>query len=226
MRRSRLILVALPLTLAIAACSSASISTAPPSAGPSTAPSAAASEAAAASTAPSAVPTSAAPSTEPSAAASADNGPTAAPTSLNPCDLVTQGEAATLAGGPVGAGGETTTNNAKRCTYGATGMDVSVFLVQAPSQAALDAGKAQALADMQKAAYNGLKTSRLSGIGDDAALLTAKMSAGTGMTLNAVGIYVVKGLTFFAITDLAINHAVASVALIKAQATTTVGRLP
>jgi hypothetical protein len=72
----------------------------------------------------------------------------------------------------------------------------------------------------------GSPSSRLGGIGDDAALLTAKMSAGTGLTLNAVGIYVVKGLTFFAITDLAINHPVASVTLIKAQATTTVGRLP
>jgi len=222
MRRSRLILVALPLTLAIAACSGASTSAAPPSA----APSAAAASEAAASTAPSVAPSSAAPSTEPSAAASADNGPTAAPTPINPCDLVTQAEASALAGVSVGAGKLTSSNNTKQCTYGATGTDVTVFLVQAPNQAALDAGKAEALASLQKAASNGMQASQLSGIGDDAALLTLKRSATAGLTLNVIGIYVVKGLTFFAITDLAINHAVASEASIKAQATTTVGRLP
>lgn len=227
MRASRQLLVALPIIAAVAACSpSATASGTPASQAPSAVASAASQAPASASAAPSPS-ASAAPSSQAPSSAPAASGPTAAPTALDPCQLVTQSEASSLAGLQLGAGKETTNeNNTKMCTYGGTATDVTVFLVQAPDQAALDAGKAQALAALQKAANNGMKTSRLTGIGDDAALLTLSRTGATGLTLNAIGIYVVKGLTFFAVTDISVGHPVASEAAIKAQAMTTVSRIP
>ena len=223
MRRSRLILVALPLTLAVAACSGAATSAAPPTTAPVVA--AASEPAASASTAPSAAPSSAAPSTEPSAAASADNGPTAAPTALDPAKLLTQSEATSLAGVTLGACTATEVDNRKTCTYSAPGVQVEVTVIQAPSQAALDAGKAAVLADLQKAAANGLKTTQITGIGDDAALLSGGMTS-NGITLTGIGVYAVKGLTFVAVTDIGIGHAIPDAKTIEAAATTTMGRVP
>ncbi len=226
MQRAHL-LVAPLLCLSIAACSG-SVATAPPSAAASAAPLAStpASASTAPSAAPSAVPSSAAPSAVPSAAAaSQDAGPTLPPTALDPATLLSQSEAASLAGGPVGACVKRDVDNRKTCTYSATGIQVAVTVLQAPSQTALDAGKAIVLADLQKAAYNGIKTSRISGIGDDAALMTVSFSSG-GISLKGVGVYAVKGLTFVSITVLGIGHAVPSAATVEAQATTTVGRIP
>lgn len=225
MRASRQLLVALPIIAAVAACSPSAAASGTASAVTSAPPSAASQAPASASTAPSS-PASAAPSSQAPSSAPAASGPTAAPTALDPCQLVTQSEASSLAGMQLGAGRETNDSNRKMCTYGGTGTDVTVFLVQAPSQAALDAGKAEALAALQKAAGSGMKTTIVSGIGDTAALLTLSRSAATGLTLNATAIYVVKGLTFFAITDISVGHATASEAAIKAQAMTTVSRIP
>jgi hypothetical protein len=229
MRRSHLLLVTFPLALAVAACGGASATAAPPSSAPSAAAaSEAASTSAAPSMAPSAAPSSEAPSSEaPSTGPSAgtDNGPTAAPTALDPSQLVTQSEASSLAGVTVGACAKTDVDNRKTCTYSATGVQVVITVVQAPSQAALDAGKAAVLADLQKAAANGLKTTRITGIGDDAALLTGSRTV-SGMTLKGVGVYAVKGLTFVAITVIGIGHSVPTPAKVEAQATTTLSRVP
>ncbi len=227
MHRSRL-LVAPLLCLAVAACGGSAAS-APPTAAPSAVPlgTVPASASTAPSVAPSAAPSSAAPSVAPSAApaASESSGPTLPPTPLDPATLVTQSEASTLAGTPVGACAKSDVDNRKTCTYSATGIQVEVTVLQAPSQAALDAGKAVVLAELQKAAYNGIKTSRLTGIGDDAALMTVSLSSG-GISLKGVGVYAVKGLTFVSITVLGIGHAVPSAATVEAQASTTVGRIP
>lgn len=225
MRASRQLLAALPIIVAVAACSPSASATATASAVASAAPSAASQAPASASAAPSAS-ASAAPSSQAPSSAPAASGPTAAPTALDPCQLVTRSEATSLAGMQLGAGQElTNTNNTKTCTYGVTGNEVVVFLVQAPNQAALDAGKAQALAEIQKAASNGIKATQISGIGDDAALMTMSHTT-SGVTINVIGIDVVKGLTFFAITDVSVGHAVASEAAIKAQAQTTLTRIP
>jgi hypothetical protein len=223
MQRSRL-LVAPLLSLSIAACGG-SAATAPPSAAVSAAPVTSAA-AATASAAPTMAP-SAAPSSAPSAApaASESSGPTLPPTALDPAQLVTQSEASSLAGGPVSACVKRDVDNRKTCTYSATGIQVQVTVLQAPSQTALDAGKAVVIADLQKAAYNGIKTSRVTGIGDDAALMTVSLSTG-GVSLKGVGVYAVKGLTFVSITVIGIGHAVPSASTVEAQATTTVSRIP
>ncbi len=168
-----------------------------------------------------------APSAAPSAAPSGgdNSGPTAAPTALDPATLVSQDEATALAGGPVSACAATTADNRKTCTYSGAGVQVSVTVIQAPSQAALDAGKAAVLADLQKAAANGLKTTRISGIGDDAALLSGSHTT-AGIALKGIGVYAVKGLTFVAVVVIGIGHDVPDAKTIEAQATTTMGRVP
>jgi hypothetical protein len=223
MRRSPL-LVALLSTFIAAACGGSAASSSPPAVAASSMASTA--PAASASTAPSAAP-SLAPSSASSAAPSGGvaSAPTAAPTVLNPASLVTQDEASALAGGPVSKCAATTVENRKTCTYSGTGVQVWVTVIQAPSQAALDAGKAAVLADLQKAAANGLKTTRITGIGDDAALLSGSHTT-AGIVVKGIGVYAVKGLTFVAMTVIGIGHNVPDAATIEAQATTTIGRVP
>lgn len=198
------------------AASAASLpaASAPASAGsvaPSVAPSASAAPSAAASTAPS--------------AAAATTGPTAAPTAIDPCQLVTKDEADKLAGTTLSAGKETDVQNVLHCNYQAAGVVFVVSILLAPNQAAVNQGKAQFLAGLQKQAGTDLKVSVVSGIGDAAAVATVGETV-SGMTINGSSIYVLKGLDFFAISDLGIGKPVASAAALEAQATTSLGRIP
>ncbi len=225
MRRSHLLLVALALSLSIAACGAA------PSPSPvSSSPSSAVAPVATGSAAPSGAPSSVAPSASASSGPSATptsaptSAPTAAPVALDPCALVTRSEAGKLARLAVGAGKESTVENRRYCTYAGKGTLITVIVAQAPSPAALADAKAAVLADLEAATKNGLKASSVSGIGDAAALLT--LSHTSGLRLNAIAIYVLKGLTFFAITETTLGGTLATAQAIEAQAKTTVKRVP
>jgi hypothetical protein len=239
MRRSHLLLVALPLSLSIAACgatppsqpqvtsspSAAAVSVSPGSAAPSGAPSTLPSGDA--SAAPSGAPSSAAPSASPSAGPSATptSAPTASLTALDPCVLVTRSEAGRLARLTVGAGKEATVDTRRYCTYAGAGTLVTVIVAQAPSLALLNEAKSAVLADLQAAAGNGLKTTRVSGIGDAATLFTGTSGSGSAH-VDVIAIHVVKGLTFFAITETTLAHTVATAQAIETQARTTANRVP
>lgn len=240
MRRPLLLLVVLPLSLSVAACG-ATPSPSPVSSAPSAASVASGSEApsgapssgtpsADASASASDTPSSATPSASPSVGPSATptstptSAPTAAPTALDPCVLMTRTEAAKLARLSVGAGKESTVENRRYCTYAGAGALVTVIVAQAPSAALLAEAKAAVLADLEAATHNGMKASTVSGIGDAAALLTFSQSSGT--RLNVIAIYVVKGLTFYAIIETTLGRTLASAQAIEAQAKTTAKRVP
>ncbi len=152
---------------------------------------------------------------------------TGAPTSLDPCKLVTAQEASQLAGASYKSGTEETTQgNGKYCWYGANTVNVfEVVVIQAPDAATLQTDKAAALAQLEQKAGGPVKTSMLSGVGDEAAFLSLSQTI-SGQTLNGSGIYVVKGLVFFAIVDIVLGKPAPSSAAMQAQAQTVITRLP
>lgn len=223
MGRTRLALIAFPLLVALGACSSSS-------------PSASAGAEATASPVPVSTPAASAPAASAPAAESsapaesapaASSGPTAVPTAIDPCQLVTSAEASQLVGVSFGAGKESTTEgNGRICTYGSSTLNVfTVLVAQAPDQATVDAAKQQALAGIQQALGQGLKVTELPNFADGAATMEGSATVG-GTTVSARGIYVVKGLIFFAFSDVAVGKSAPSSAALQAQAQTSLGRLP
>jgi hypothetical protein len=136
---------------------------------------------------------------------------------------VTRSEAGKLARLTVGAGKASAVENRRYCTYAGAGTLVTVIVAQAPSAGVLADVKAVVLADLQAATKNGLKTSSVSGIGDAAALLTLSRS---NVQPKTIAIYVLKGLTFFAIIETSLGGTLASASAIETQAKTTVRRVP
>lgn len=223
MGRTHLALVASSLVIALAACSGSSSPSSAGGAG-SSAPSSAPSVA---SMAPSASP-SAAPSAMPSASPSAEPSlPTAVPTSIDPCALVTQSEASTLAGVSLGKGQEGTIDtNGKKCGYASAGVIFLVQVIQAPDQATVDKAKQQALKEMEQGAPGvNVKITQVSGVGDAAAVLTFKETV-SGVSVSATGFYLLKGTVFVAFSDVGIGHPAPSAADMQSQAQTILGRLP
>jgi hypothetical protein len=174
------------------------------------------------------LPTPTATATE-SQAASASLQPTGLPTSLDPCALVTQSEAATLTGVTFAAGQEqTTSGNGKLCMYGAEGNVLQVVVGIAADSAAAAAGKEAFKTDLEKAAGFGVTLNELPGFAPNTDAATVEASqAISGVSISISAIYVLRGTTFFAISDVATLGAKApsSVAL-QAQAKVTLTRLP
>ena len=160
----------------------------------------------------------------------------AIPTSLDPCQLVTASEASSLAGASFGAGTEATTSGgAKTCVYGGQTLNVfQVLVVQAP-----DATTAQSKwTELQAQAEDALKSGAPSGTtvnlnvtdvtlagADKAADATASATI-SGTTISISAIYVLKGATFFSISDLVVGNAAPLSSALEAQALTTLGRVP
>ena len=223
MRRIRFVPLAFSVVVAVAACSgssSPSVSTGAGSSAPAPASASAPSEAPTSSVEPSA-------STMPSAPASVEPSlATAVTTAVDPCQLVTQDEASKLAGVSLGKGKASTfENHGKQCVYTATGFAFSVSVLQAPDQATVDAAKQQVLSELNKNVGQGVKTTPLSGIGDDAMLLTVSTTV-QGTSVKLIGIYLLKGTLFVEFSDFALGHPVPSSNDMQAQAQTIVSRLP
>lgn len=219
-------LAALSIAVTVAACSSSAAPSTEPSqsvlAATPVVTSAPVTEAPATPTAVATPMSSAADTSAPSALAA-----TAVPTSLDPCKLVTAQEASQLAGATYTTGKEETTQgNGRFCWYGAQTTNVfEVVVAQAPDAATLQAEKTAALAKIQQGATGPAKTTMLTGIGDEAAFLSLSQTI-SGQTLNGSGIYVVKGLVFFAIVDIVLGKPAPSSAAMQAQAQTVITRLP
>lgn len=145
--------------------------------------------------------------------------------SYDPCVLVTASEATALTGVNSGPGKEELANQTKECIYGYQTTDVfTIGIVQAPDLATAQTDQTQAEAALQKAAGKGLQVTQVQGVGDAAAELQASYSS-NGTTLAGCGIYVLKGTTFFFISDLVVNRACPSNAALQGQALTVLGRL-
>lgn len=186
-------------------------------------------------TTPSATPgaSSPAPVGSPSPSLSSSEDPGVA-TALDPCDLVTQDEASTLAGTTYAKGVEETSGKVgKRCVYGSQTRNVfTVELGQAAdpakAQAEFDAAQAQAQALVKGKLPPGVQATldnqSVAGLADRAATLSGKASI-AGVQLGFSGIYVLQGPVFFAFQDLVQGKAAPSPADMKAQAQVVLGRI-
>jgi hypothetical protein len=149
----------------------------------------------------------------------------AAPVSYDPCVLLPASEASALTGVNYGPGRSDVVNGLKRCTYGYQTTDVfQIGIAQAPDQATAQADSAQAQAEIQRAATNGVNVTQLQGVGDAAAEIQGSATL-NGATFSAVGIYVLKGTVYFGISDIEVNHTAPSGAALQAEAMAVLGRL-
>ena len=203
MRSIRLAAVAAVLAAALAACSSGHPS---------------------ASKSPTPVPAlpgggqSASPSPTPDVTATA----TGAATTVDPCQLVTPQEASQLTGASYGPGKlEVASAISRRCVYGYQTKHVfEVIFVQGASADQAKAYADQLRAEAEQQFGGQVAMSQLSGVGDDAEQLHAN---GSGIDIS--GLYVRQDKYGLALVDVALGKA-ASISALKAQAQTSLGRLP
>lgn len=164
-------------------------------------------------------------------------------TALDPCQLVTASEASTLAGATYSTGTEQTNTDtagggtSRMCIYGGTTTNVfEVLVAQASSASAAQADWAAQESKVQSGLSSGASnlppgTNFQFNINDTSVSGADKAAAGTisatisGQTLAGSAVYVLKGATFVAITDITVGHAAPTVAAMEGQAGTTLGRV-
>jgi len=161
------------------------------------------------------------------------------PVTIDPCQLVTSGEASQLAGASFGTGREETTpdNGGKTCVYGYQTRNVFTIVVNA----APDAATAQAdwtQAEAQAQTYLQQVVSQAGGpaiqvnVADVSITGADKAAVGTfaqsfnGVTIAGSAVYALKGRIFFTFSDLLLGAAPPSTSSMQAQAATVIGRLP
>jgi hypothetical protein len=186
---------------------------------------------------PSQAPASAPASSSASASSAASEAPsgsqaaqgTAVATAIDPCQLVTAGEASQLTGATFTAGQESTdANNVKTCTYGQQGVALTVLAAEAPDEATAKQNEADAKADLAKNAPGlPITVEELPGFapGADATVISGSMGTG-GQTFSGIAIYVVKGKDFFGITDIATGSQAPTSDQMQDQAKVALSRLP
>jgi hypothetical protein len=138
-----------------------------------------------------AAPTTAAPT--PTTAASA-------PVNLDPCQLVPQQEASTVAGASFGPGKlESENASSSRCTYGGNTKNVFLVIVARASSVAEAQAQRDEMRSEAEAQLGGkLNVAKVPGVGDDAESITGHLSS---LDVNVSGLYVLKGTLGFALVD-------------------------
>ena len=175
------------------------------------------------------------PATTPAATPSPSGGSAAGGTlTLDPCRLVPQGEASALAKAQLGAGKrESTSSSGAICVYGGQTLTVVDVVVGRASSAEVaradfDQEQSRALDYLKQNVPAGVDVTftptTIPGLGDRAAATSGSVSIG-GVKIGASAIYVLKGATFFAISELSGSGAPASVAALKAEANLVLGRI-
>ena len=155
---------------------------------------------------------------------------------LDPCQLVTQQEASTLAGTKFGAGKtEAISSAATMCTYGAQTLNVfTVEVAVAPDAATAQADwaqeEAQAQAAVQKLVAEAgasvtLKAGEITLPGADKAATAIATGSVGGKTLSISAIYVLKGAVFFTFADLVLGKSAPTASAMAAQAETSLSRV-
>jgi len=211
MRRTMFALV-VGLCVALAACTGGTATSAPSQAASSSAPS---------------TPPSVAVSIAPSAPPAASELPSAAPTTIDPCVLIPASLASQLAGTTYTTGDpKTTSGGGKFCDYGDGTTNVfHVVVTQAADQKTADAAKADAQAEIIKAAQKGVKFIEVPSIGDGCAYIVGTATY-LGAKVNASAIYCLKGLIFFGFSDLALGSPTPTADLLQSTATNLLPQLP
>ena len=166
-------------------------------------------------------------------AAAATPSPTGAPTALDPCQVVSAAEASALTGAAYSAGQEATNGTGKTCTYGA--MTLNVFIVDVAQ--ASDAASAQAEWSQEEASVNSDIQGAAAGQGitynlNDTSISGADRAATgsfsktlDGEMFSGSAVYLIKGATFLAFSDLNVGHQAPGTAAMEAQAQTSLGRV-
>jgi hypothetical protein len=184
--------------------------------------------------------TAATPTPAPTGTATPSSQATAVATSLDPCQLVTSSEASSLTGATYASGAESTTSGGgKICVYGSQTTDVfEVLVAVAPDATTAEADWSQEESQVTSALQSGVAEAQSAGvslnftINDTSNVSGADMAAvgtfGTtisGVSIGGTAIYVLKGATFFAISDLEVGRTAPSTSAMEAQAQTTLGRI-
>ena len=172
-----------------------------------------------------------------SAAAQQDD--SGVPTALDPCQLVTPSEAASLAGAVYASGTEVTNDSGSTmCIYGSQTVNVfEVLVAQAPDAATAQAdwsdeeANAQALLQSGPGLPPGVSvhfdlTDVLDLAGADRAAVAQGGASFAGRSISASACYLLKGATFIAFSDLQVGPSAPSSDAMKAQAATVLSRLP
>ena len=163
------------------------------------------------------------------AAASETALPTGVPTTTDPCMLVTPAEAGKLTGSTFSAGQEqTTSGNGKLCVYGQEGIVLEVVFGVAANADVAAQGEAEWKAELEKATGFGVTLNEMPGFatGADAATVEDSKTI-SGVTVSVSAIYVLRGTSFFAISDVAtLGAKAASSADLVSQALVTLTRVP
>jgi len=166
-----------------------------------------------------------------SASAAAQLSPSATTAAVvDPCQLVTQQEASQLAGTTFGVGQEeTSSGGGRRCVYGAQTANVfTVALVIAPDAATAQAGWNEAQTQAQsQLLQEGVKVTldQTTLPGADKTVTGTANETLNGQTISISAIYVLKGKTFFTFSDLVLGKQAPSIALMEAQAQTSLTRV-
>jgi len=176
----------------------------------------------------------------PTATATPASSATAVATSLDPCQLVTASEASSLAGTTYTAGVEgTTSGGGKTCVYGgATTHVFEVILAVASDASTAQADWAQEEGQVQSDLQQGLAAAQSAGVtvnfnindvsnvsgADMAAVGTFSVSI-SGVSIGGTAIYLLKGATFVAFSDLEVGGTPPTVSAMESQAGTTLGRV-
>ena len=141
---------------------------------------------------------------------------TPVPTDIDPCTLLTQAEASTLAGVSLAAGTSSTAeSNARMCSYGAEGSVVQLLVAVAPDAASAKAAepgfKATLEQGVAQAGIANPKLTEMAGFdpGVDAAMVEGSASA-AGKKLSAIALYALKGAVIVAISNIGVGSPVAS----------------
>lgn len=172
-----------------------------------------------------ATPTGTAPATAPAPVATGSK-PT---TTLDPCLLMTQQEASQLTGESFGPGKEGGGGGVapRSCIYGAQTKNVFiVIVVQGSSVQQVQTMRNAMLAQIRSSGSGTLPLTTVPGVGDNAQAVYGTILAGNGGSLDASGIYVLKGTIAFALVDETSIGGRPSTAALAAQAKTVLGRLP
>ena len=156
---------------------------------------------------------------------------TAVPTALDPCQLITQQEASTLAGASYGPGLEgTLSGNGKTCVYGSETKNVFfIEVIQAPDVATANAGEASYIAEVNaninKLAKAGLNVSQVPSYADGA--ITGQFSTSiSGVSFSGIAFAFRKGTVFFGFSDIVVGTPAPSLDQMKLMGNTVLGRLP
>jgi hypothetical protein len=138
--------------------------------------------------------------------------PSAVATSIDPCQLITSADASSWTGVKFGAGKESTTeSNIRTCNYDAAGPNLFFVAVGiAPDVATAKAAEAAQEADLESEAQSlaglGMTVDKLPNFAEntDAAILQGGLSE-AGQKVAARAMFVLRGTTFFAFSDTAVN---------------------